>query len=164
VQTGVQLRKHLGVHSTNGLDCDVASNPEFLRKGSAVEDFLHPDRIVIGVESQRATTLLRDIYQPIIDQTFDCPVHSDCPSRNTPRFLVTDTNSSELIKHASNYFLAMKISFINMVADLCEVVGADVTKVAEGMGLDPRIGSAFLSPGLGFGGFSSIFLLPVSFA
>jgi UDPglucose 6-dehydrogenase len=153
VQTGAQLRKHLGVHSTNGLDCDVASNPEFLREGSAVEDFLHPDRIVIGVESPRATTLLRDIYQPIIDQTFICPVHSDCRSRNTPRFLVADTNSSELIKHASNSFLAMKISFINMVADLCEAVGADVTKVAEGMGLDTRIGSSFLNPGIGFGGF-----------
>lgn len=153
VQTGAQLLKHLAVHSTNGLDYDVASNPEFLREGSAVEDFLHPERIVIGVQSPRATTLLRDIYQPIIDQTFACPVHSDCPSRNTPRFLVTDTNSSELIKHASNSFLAMKISFINMVADLCEVVGADVTKVAEGMGLDPRIGSSFLNPGIGFGGF-----------
>jgi len=153
VQTGAQLRKHLGVHSTNGLDCDVACNPEFLREGSGVEDFLHPDRIVVGVDSPRAATLLQEIYQPIIDQTFACPVHSDCPSRNTLRFLVTDTTSSELIKHASNSFLATKISFINMVADLCEAVGADVAKVAEGMGLDPRIGPAFLSPGLGFGGF-----------
>jgi UDPglucose 6-dehydrogenase len=153
VQTSIQLRKHLGVHSTNGLDYDVASNPEFLREGSAVEDFLHPDRIVIGVDSPRATTLMREIYQPITDQTFVCPVHSVCPSRNRPRFLVTDTSSSELIKHASNSFLAMKISFINMVANLCELVGADVTKVAEGMGLDPRIGSSFLNAGIGFGGF-----------
>jgi UDPglucose 6-dehydrogenase len=153
VQTGAQLRKHLGVHSTNGLDCDVASNPEFLREGSAVEDFLHPDRIVIGVESLRASKLLQEIYQPIIDQTFFCPVHSDCARRNAPRFLVTDTKSSELIKHASNSFLAMKISFINMVADLCEVVGADIAKVAEGMGLDSRIGSSFLNAGIGFGGF-----------
>jgi UDPglucose 6-dehydrogenase len=153
VQTGAQLRKHLAVHNTNGLDYDVASNPEFLREGSAVEDFLHPDRIVVGIESERATNLLREIYGPIIDQTFACPVHADCPSRNHARFLVTDTNSAELIKHASNSFLAMKISFINMVADLCEVVGADVTKVAEGMGMDPRIGPSFLNPGIGFGGF-----------
>src|SRR5207253_9436643 len=151
--TGVQLRKHLSVHSNRGLDCDVASNPEFLREGSAVEDFLHPDRIVVGVESGRAAKLLQEIYQPIINPTFACPVHSRCPSRTPPRFLVTDTKSSELIKHASNSFLAMKISFINMVADLCEVVGADVAKISEGMGLDLRIGAAFLNPGIGFGGF-----------
>ena len=82
-----------------------------------------------------------------------CPLHSHCPDRKDPVFLVTDTNSAELIKHASNSFLAMKISFINMVANLCEVVGADVTKVAQGMGLDPRIGPSFLNPGIGFGGF-----------
>ena len=153
VQTGAQLRKHLAVHRTNGLQYDVASNPEFLREGSAVEDFLHPDRIVVGVDSEQAAKLLREIYEPIIQRTFTCPVHSHCPARTDARFLVTDTNSAELIKHASNSFLAMKISFINMVANLCEVVGADVTKVAEGMGLDPRIGSTFLSPGIGFGGF-----------
>jgi UDPglucose 6-dehydrogenase len=153
VQTGSQLGRHLSVHNTNGLDYDVASNPEFLREGSAVEDFLHPDRIVVGVDSLRAAQLLREIYEPIITQGFVCPVHSDCPKHKDPIFLVTDTSSSELIKHASNSFLAMKISFINMVADLCEAVGADVTKVAQGMGLDPRIGSAFLSPGIGFGGF-----------
>lgn len=153
VQTGAQLIKHLSVHNATGLDCDVASNPEFLREGSAVEDFLHPDRIVVGVDSARAGQLLREIYEPVITQRFTCPVHADCPKRNDPVFLVTDTSSSELIKHASNSFLAMKISFINMVADLCEAVGADVTKVAQGMGLDPRIGPAFLSPGIGFGGF-----------
>jgi len=153
VQTGSQLRKHLSKHNTNGLDYDVASNPEFLREGSSVEDFLHPDRIVVGVDSARAAQLLREIYEPIITQRFTCPLHADCPKRNDPVFLVTDTGSAELIKHASNSFLAMKISFINMVANLCEVVGADVTKVAQGMGLDPRIGPAFLSPGIGFGGF-----------
>jgi UDPglucose 6-dehydrogenase len=153
VQTGAQLRKHLSVHSTNGLVYDVVSNPEFLREGSAVEDLLHPDRIVIGVESPRAEALMLEIYDPIINQMFACPLHDPCPSHNQPSFLVTDTNSAELIKHASNSFLAMKISFINMVSDLCELVGADVTKVAEGMGLDPRIGPAFLSPGIGFGGF-----------
>jgi len=153
VQTGGQLRKHLSVHSTNGLRYDVASNPEFLREGTSVEDFLHPDRIVIGADSPRAADLLHEIYEPIVKQRFTCPIHSDCPKRKDPTFLATDTNSAELIKHASNSFLAMKISFINMVANLCEVVGADVTKVAEGMGLDPRIGPAFLNPGIGFGGF-----------
>jgi UDPglucose 6-dehydrogenase len=153
VQTGAQLRKHLSVHSTSGLRYDVASNPEFLREGTSVEDFLHPDRIVIGADSPRAAELLREIYEPIIKQKFACPIHASCPKRKDPIFLATDTNSSELIKHASNSFLAMKISFINMVANLCEQVGADVTKVAEGMGLDPRIGPAFLNPGIGFGGF-----------
>lgn len=153
VQTGMQLRKHLSVHSTNKLDYDVASNPEFLREGSSVEDFLHPDRIVVGVEAPRAADLLREIYDPIIHQTFSCPIHAACPSRKPANFLVTDTNSAELIKHASNSFLAMKISFINMVADLCEAAGADISKVAEGIGMDPRIGSSFLQPGIGFGGF-----------
>jgi UDPglucose 6-dehydrogenase len=153
VQTGMQLRKHLGVHSTTKLDYDVASNPEFLREGSSAEDFLHPDRIVVGVESQRAADLLREIYAPILNQTFTCPIHSTCPIRKPAHFLVTDTNSAELIKHASNSFLAMKISFINMVSDLCEAAGADISKVAEGIGMDPRIGSSFLNPGIGFGGF-----------
>lgn len=153
VQTGSQLRNHLSVHNINRLDYDVASNPEFLREGSAVTDFLHPERIVVGTDSQRAADLLREIYLPIIEQTFVCPVHTDCSNRKQARFLATDTNSAELIKHASNSFLAMKISFINMVANLCEVVGADVTRVAEGMGLDPRIGNSFLQPGIGFGGF-----------
>jgi UDPglucose 6-dehydrogenase len=153
VQTGAQLRKHLSVHSTKGLKYDVASNPEFLREGTSVEDFLHPDRIVIGADSTGAAGLLREIYEPIVTQSFTCPIHAGCPKRKEPIFLATDTNSAELIKHASNSFLAMKISFINMVANLCEEVGADVTKVAEGMGLDPRIGPAFLSPGIGFGGF-----------
>jgi UDPglucose 6-dehydrogenase len=153
VQTAARLRNHLSVHQANGLSFEVASNPEFLREGTSVEDLLHPDRIVIGVDSPRAAEMLREIYEPIIQQRFTCPLHASCPKRGDPVFLVTDTNSAELIKHASNSFLAMKISFINMVANLCEVVGADVTQVAQGMGLDPRIGSAFLSPGIGFGGF-----------
>lgn len=153
VQTGAQLRKHLSVHSTKGLKYDVASNPEFLREGTSVEDFLHPDRIVIGADSQRAADLLREIYEPIVQQKFTCPIHPNCPKHKDPIFLATDTNSAELIKHASNSFLAMKISFINMVANLCEEVGADVTEVAYGMGLDPRIGPSFLNPGIGFGGF-----------
>lgn len=153
VQTGAQIRKYLAAHSNNSLEYDVASNPEFLREGSAVGDLLHPDRIVVGVDSPRAEKILREIYEPIIEQKFSCPVHEHCPESAHPRFLVTDTSSAELIKHASNSFLAMKISFINMVANLCEAVGADISNVAEGMGLDPRIGPAFLNPGLGFGGF-----------
>jgi UDPglucose 6-dehydrogenase len=153
VQTGAQLRKHLSVHAANSFDYDVASNPEFLREGSAVEDFLHPDRIVVGVDSPRASQVIREIYEPIMRGSFTCPIHSECLELKNTVLLMTDTNSAELIKHASNSFLAMKISFINMVANLCEIVGADVTKVAEGMGLDPRIGPAFLNPGLGFGGF-----------
>jgi UDPglucose 6-dehydrogenase len=153
VQTGAQLLKHLSVHGTSRLKYDVASNPEFLREGTSVEDFLHPDRIVVGADTPRAADLLREIYEPIVKQKFSCPIHSSCAKRKEPIFLVTDTGSAELIKHASNSFLAMKISFINMVANLCEEVGADITKVAEGMGLDPRIGPAFLNPGIGFGGF-----------
>jgi UDPglucose 6-dehydrogenase len=153
VQTGAQLRRHLAVHQTHRFSYEVASNPEFLREGSSVEDFLHPDRVVIGVESARAAEMLREIYRPILEQEFTCPVHSNCAKLKSPVFFLTDTNSAELIKHASNSFLAMKISFINMVANLCELVGADVTRVAQGMGLDPRIGAAFLNPGIGFGGF-----------
>jgi UDPglucose 6-dehydrogenase len=153
VQTGRQLRRHLDRHKTRHLQYDVVSNPEFLREGSAVGDFFHPDRIVIGVEGERAAVLMKQIYAPVLDQDFECPVHENCDYMVVPRFIVTDTNSAELIKHASNSFLATKISFINMVADLCEAAGADVTKVAEGIGLDPRIGSSFLKPGIGFGGF-----------
>jgi UDPglucose 6-dehydrogenase len=154
VQTGMWIEKTLRVYSDGGhLEFDVASNPEFLREGSAVVDFLHPDRIVVGVGHPRAERLLREMYDPIIRRTFVCPVHSTCSATDPVPFLVTDIRSAELIKHASNSFLAAKISFINSVADLCELVGADVELVAEGMGLDARIGRAFLKAGLGFGGF-----------
>jgi UDPglucose 6-dehydrogenase len=153
VQTGSQLRRQLLLSGTTQLECDVASNPEFLREGSALEDFLHPSRIVLGVDSLRSSELLSKVYEPIITKKFVCPIHKVCPKGNAPVLLTTDSSSAELIKHASNSFLAMKISFINMVANLCEVVGADISKVAEGMGLDPRIGPAFLNPGIGFGGF-----------
>jgi UDPglucose 6-dehydrogenase len=117
------------------LEFDVASNPEFLREGSAVRDFLEPDRIVIGLESERAHRIMEELYKD-----FKCPI------------IFTDPATSELIKHASNSFLAMKISYINMVADLCEKVGADVRLVAEGMGYDKRIGREFLRAGIGWGG------------
>lgn len=135
------------------LEWDVVANPEFLREGSAVEDFLHPDRVVIGAESTIAVEALQAIYRPIIACDFECPVHRvrHCGG-SEPAVVVTDTQSAELIKHTANSFLAMKISFINMVSDLCDAVGGDVRKVAEGIGLDQRIGPAFLRPGIGFGG------------
>jgi UDPglucose 6-dehydrogenase len=120
VQTGCQLRRHLALHNSNGLKYDVVSNPEFLREGSAVEDFFHPDRIVVGIEEERAIGQVYEIYRPVLERTVPCPVHATCDRAKETRFLVTDTNSAELIKHASNSFLAMKISFINMVSDLCE--------------------------------------------
>src|SRR5258708_39829439 len=118
-----------------------------------MQNVLQPDSIGMGSKREEAASQHREIYRPILDQTFKCPVHPECTPTHKPAWIVTDTNSSELIKHASNSFLAMKISFINMVADLCEAVGADVTKVALGMAMDPRIGPAFLNPGIGFGGF-----------
>lgn len=153
VQTGRQLQRHLALYKSPAFTYDVASNPEFLREGSAVGDFFHPDRIVVGVESERAAGLLREIYHPILTQQFDCPVHDECPPSVAAPFVVTDINSAEIVKHASNSFLAMKISFINLIADLCEAADADVAQVAEGIGLDRRIGRAFLRPGVGFGGF-----------
>ena len=153
VQTSQQLKRLLQLYANQGLRCDLVSNPEFLREGSAIEDFFHPDRIVVGVEHEEVAAQVREIYRPVLEQDFQCPAHAECTVRKTPAWVVTDTSSAELIKHASNSFLAMKISFINMVADLCEAVGADVTKVALGMGMDPRIGSAYLNAGIGFGGF-----------
>lgn len=154
-QTGLQLKRALGVYRRNGgAQFRVASNPEFLREGTAVEDALHPDRIVVGVEDESSEKQLREIYRPILEGRFHCPVHSPaCPPAETPKMLVTTINSAELIKHASNSFLALKISYANMVADLCERLGADVEEVIRAMGMDPRIGPQFLRAGLGFGGF-----------
>src|SRR5262249_15693504 len=135
-------------------DFRVASNPEFLREGTAVGDFFHPDRIVVGVEDESAAVDLREIYRPILERRFHCPVHKGaCPANHEAPFLVTTINSAELIKHASNSFLALKISYANVIADLCERIGAEVKEVTHAMGLDPRIGPQFLNAGLGFGGF-----------
>jgi len=153
--TGVQLQRALAAYSRNGqIKFEVASNPEFLREGTAVEDFFHPDRIVVGVENEASATKLREIYQPILERKFHCPVHAGkCPGGEKSELLVTTINSAELIKHASNSFLALKISYANVIADLCERVGANVEEVTRAMGLDPRIGGQFLKAGLGFGGF-----------
>jgi UDPglucose 6-dehydrogenase len=135
VETGEKIKQTMKLYGNSKGEFDVVSNPEFLREGSAVQDFLHPDRVVVGVESKRAETFMRELYAPL-----------------KTNLIVTDIKSSELIKHSSNSFLAMKISFINSVAQMCERVGADVMRVAEGMGFDARIGRSFLNAGLGYGG------------
>jgi UDPglucose 6-dehydrogenase len=154
-QTGEQLRRALTVYGRKSdVTFRVASNPEFLREGTAVLDFFHPDRIVIGVEDQETERQLSEIYRPILEGQFHCPVHQPvCPAGRPPAFLVTTIASAELIKHASNSFLGLKISYANVIADLCERLGGDVEEVTRAMGLDPRIGPQFLNAGLGFGGF-----------
>ncbi|HEX4038996.1 MAG TPA: UDP-glucose/GDP-mannose dehydrogenase family protein [Acidobacteriaceae bacterium] len=134
---------------------DVASNPEFLREGTAVEDFLHPDRIVLGAETEPAAELLRRIYEPLTSGDYYRSAHAVPGPRSEndpPPVLLTSTKAAEIIKHASNAFLATKISFINAVANLCEAAGADVEEVARGMGMDSRIGPKFLRAGVGYGG------------
>jgi len=137
--TGEQLKRTVTKYLRADIDFDVASNPEFLREGCAIEDALNPDRIVVGVESERAGKLLRAIYEPIIQK-------SKC------EFLQMSVASAELTKHASNSFLALKISYINAVSRVCELAGANVEEVAHGMGLDRRIGPRFLNAGVGYGG------------
>lgn len=134
---------------------DIASNPEFLREGTAVVDFLHADRIVVGAETERAGTLLKKIYEPLTNGSYynkADAVPGICSEKNPPPILLTSTKAAEIIKHASNAFLAMKISFINVVANICEAVGADVEEVAKGIGSDGRIGPKFLRAGIGYGG------------
>ncbi|MBI3610738.1 MAG: UDP-glucose/GDP-mannose dehydrogenase family protein [Nitrospirae bacterium] len=138
VGTGERLRKIIGRSLKEQVDFDIVSNPEFLREGSAIEDFLRPNRVVIGTGSQQAVAIMKDLYRPLY-------------LIETP-FIVTDVATAEMIKYASNAFLATKISFINEMANLCEKVGADVHQVAKGMGLDGRIGPKFLHPGPGYGG------------
>jgi UDPglucose 6-dehydrogenase len=134
---------------------DVVSNPEFLREGTAVEDFLHPDRIVVGADSEAAANLLADIYSPLTSGAYySTPdaILGCCSTAQPPPLLSTSTKSAEIIKHASNAFLALKISFINAVSNLCEAADANIEQVARGMGLDKRIGPRFLRPGIGYGG------------
>ena len=134
---------------------DVVSNPEFLREGTAVVDFLHPDRIVVGSETAHAASILAEIYAPLTTGAYYASARAipgNCSAETPPPLLNTSTKSAEIIKHASNAFLAMKISFINAVANLCEATDANVEQVAQGMGLDRRIGSRFLRPGIGYGG------------
>ncbi|HEY6206992.1 MAG TPA: UDP-glucose/GDP-mannose dehydrogenase family protein [Chthoniobacterales bacterium] len=135
VKTGEKVAESIKRYNRHGAKFDVVSNPEFLREGCAVHDLMHPDRIVIGAQSERAIDLMKKVYEP-----FMAPI------------LVTDINSAELIKHAANSFLALKISYINAVSAICEASGADVQKVADGIGMDRRIGRDFLNAGIGYGG------------
>lgn len=136
VQTGQKIKETIARYCKSNVDFDVASNPEFLREGKAVYDFFYPDRIVLGVESERAEKILKEIYVSI----------------KAP-FVVTDVNTAEIIKHACNSFLSTKISFANALARICSLSGADIKKVTQAMGLDKRIGKEFLDAGLGYGGF-----------
>ncbi|MBI2653345.1 UDP-glucose/GDP-mannose dehydrogenase family protein [Candidatus Woesearchaeota archaeon] len=135
VETGEKVAKSIRAYNIHKADFDVVSNPEFLREGSAVSDFMNPDRIVIGTESEKARQIMEKLYKPL-----KAPI------------IFTDIKSAEIIKHASNSFLATKISFINATANICESAGADVEKVADGIGMDKRIGRAFLNAGIGYGG------------
>jgi len=138
VGTGEKIRAIVSQSQREKADFDIVSNPEFLREGSAIEDFMHPNRVVIGANSDQAMAIMKDLYSPLF--IIETPI------------VLTNVESAEMIKYASNAFLATKISFINEIANICELVGADVHKVAIGMGLDNRIGSKFLHPGPGFGG------------
>ncbi len=155
VYTSEWVRKVILRNGANPDMFDVASNPEFLREGTAVTDFLYPDRIVVGCDSHRSAELLRQIYSPLTDGSYytrpDAIPQPDRTSIPAP-IIVTSSKSAELIKHASNAFLAMKISFINAVASICESVGANVNQVCQGVGTDSRIGPRFLNPGIGYGG------------
>src|SRR6266513_1002435 len=135
VKTGEKVAESIKRYNRHGAKFDVVSNPEFLREGCAVHDLMHPDRIVIGAQSEHAADLMKKVYEP-----FMAPV------------LVTDINSAELIKHAANSFLALKISYVNAISAICQVSGADVEKVADGIGMDRRIGRQFLNAGIGYGG------------
>jgi len=135
VKTGEKVRDTIKRYNQHGAEFDVVSNPEFLREGCAVSDLMNPDRIVIGAQSEHAIDLMKKVYEP-----FMAPI------------LVTDINSAELIKHAANSFLALKISYINAVSAICEASGADIEKVADGIGTDKRIGRSFLNAGIGYGG------------
>lgn len=149
------VRKTMMLNGAPPDSFEVASNPEFLREGTAVVDFMYPDRILIGVDSERAAGVLRAIYLPLTDGSYHAlasAIPRPAGAKVPAQLIQTSAKSAELIKHASNAFLAMKISFVNAVANLCESVGADVNQVCQGIGADSRIGPRFLNPGIGYGG------------
>ena len=155
VYTNEWISRCMHRHGVASQDFDVVSNPEFLREGTAILDFLHPDRIVVGANNERSGELLRRIYAPLTDGSYyatNGAMPGMLSAENPATLLVTSAQSAEIIKHASNAFLAMKISFINAVANLAEAVDADIEDIAAGMGLDSRIGPKFLRAGLGYGG------------
>jgi UDPglucose 6-dehydrogenase len=155
VYTNEWIRRVLLRYGVNPQSFDVVSNPEFLREGTAVTDFLHPDRIVVGANTERSAELLQRIYEPLTGGSYYAQpdaLPGACNAQHPAKLLVTSAQSAEIIKHASNAFLALKISFINSVANLAESVDADIEDIAAGMGMDSRIGSKFLHAGLGYGG------------
>jgi len=155
VYTSAWVQRVLTLNGCERDHFDVASNPEFLREGTAVTDFLYPDRIVVGADSERALQILRELYSPVVDGSYAQnagAVPRPEGARPSPQWIETAPQSAELIKHASNAFLAMKISFINAVANVCEAVGGDIEDVCRGIGSDGRIGTRFLRAGIGYGG------------
>ena len=155
VHTNERIRRVLHLHGVAAESYDVVSNPEFLREGTAVIQFLHPDRIIVGANSERAAGLMRCIYEPLTTGSYyELPnsLPGACCLQCPAKLLVTSAQSAEIIKHASNAFLAMKISFINAVSNLAETVDANIEEISAGLGLDPRIGPSFLRAGLGYGG------------
>lgn len=155
VYTNEWIRRVMHRHGVDAQSFDVVSNPEFLREGTAIGDFLHPDRIVVGANTERAAELLRRIYAPLTDGSYyakEDALKGEMSAERPAKLLVTSAQSAEIIKHASNAFLALKISFINAVANLAESVDADIEDIAVGIGLDSRIGPKFLRAGIGYGG------------
>ena len=155
VCTSAWIERSLVLNGCDRADFEVVSNPEFLREGSAVSDFLYPDRIVVGVSTDRTAKIMREVYRPLIDGSYAQQAGAvPKPEGATDQSLYIETSpqSAELVKHASNAFLAMKISFINAVANVCEAVGADIAEVCQGVGSDRRIGARFLRAGIGYGG------------
>jgi UDPglucose 6-dehydrogenase len=155
VYTNEWIRRVLHRHGVDQKNFDIVSNPEFLREGTAIKDFMHPDRIVVGTTSERAAEVLQRIYEPLTGGSYYAQpgaLKGACSKENPAKLLVTSAQSAEIIKHASNAFLALKISFINAVANLAEAVDADIEDIAAGMGMDSRIGPKFLRAGLGYGG------------
>jgi UDPglucose 6-dehydrogenase len=155
VYTNEWIRRVLQRHGVEPNSFDVVSNPEFLREGAAVLDFMHPDRIVVGANTERSAEVLRRIYEPLTTGRYYAQpdaLKGDCSAQNPAKLLVTSAQSAEIIKHASNAFLALKISFINAVSNLAEAVDADIEDISTGIGLDSRIGPKFLRAGLGYGG------------
>jgi UDPglucose 6-dehydrogenase len=155
VYTNAWIQRAMVLNGCRGTEFDVVSNPEFLREGTAVTDFLYPDRIVVGANSERAAQTLRELYTPLVDGSYyktEGAVPAPCCAKDSALYIETTAQSAELIKHASNAFLAMKISFANAVANICEAVGADIEDVCKGIGSDTRIGPRFLRAGIGYGG------------
>ena len=150
IPVGAVSEMHDTFATLGASDIEIVSNPEFLSEGSAIRDFFHPSRIVVGTTSERARGVMRELYAPFLEAGFQLPADVDI-TRNVP-FVETSAESAQIIKYAANAFLATRVSFVNEIAGICEQLGADIVDVVEGLGMDPRIGHGYLSPGIGFGG------------